>query len=376
MRWWSLLVMLAACGRIGFDGVPAGDEPLGIEVDAFETTSPTFVPVPGGTLTLPPSPHRYLLLATATLQSSSFAEIAAELRYTVDNVERGMGGTQNTDANHPGPFEHFVVIDGTPVAQTVAFELRDASGGRARVEQLRAYAVELTNGVYAASDAIVPITTSAYVTAASFDLALPPGEYLFLAVVNASDAPGSSDIYTRWLGVTNSEVAEENHMPRGAWQSLLEVWRETVTTTSVVRLEAKRGNDTSQVRNARVLAIRTSDLAIDYSAKQVTVATTTSRQIDELVPTVTGNLYLRFASLRIEADCNTNTEPAIRTAVFDGTGVQLARIDHVNDNCGYDATYGVVELLRARPSRLVTTLRSENMQNVRASDSTILLGAF
>ncbi|MBA3453369.1 MAG: hypothetical protein H0T42_09790 [Deltaproteobacteria bacterium] len=107
-----LLVALIGCGRLDFD--PTGDartgdaataiEPLAIEPARFSTTSPTFVEIPGASLTLPPSPGiTWLVLVSGALQSSSFAEIGVEARYLIDGIERGLGGTQAIVTDRPGP---------------------------------------------------------------------------------------------------------------------------------------------------------------------------------------------------------------------------------------------------------------------------------
>src|SRR5215203_3839027 len=98
MRALVLIGALAACGRIGFESSASPRDETAIVIDGFSTDSFEFTPIPDATLTIPPSTSRWLLMTTATLQSSSLdADLAAELRYTLDGIELGMGGTQNSE---------------------------------------------------------------------------------------------------------------------------------------------------------------------------------------------------------------------------------------------------------------------------------------
>ena len=368
MRVALLVFVFGACGRIGFDALPP--ERTVVELDEFETASPTFVRV--DELVIPPSTGRWIVVATATLQSTSLdAEYGAELRYTIDGVERGVGGTQTAALDRPGPFQHFVVVDGTAAEQIVTFELRDVSEGTARVEQLRAYALPLGDGAfYAAADDILELATLTYLPAVGFEPTVP-GEYLWFGLVNASDAPGRSDCYTRWTGANGLPVARSLHMPRAAWQSHLVIWRETVAQGAKITLEVQTSNEGGRIRYARLLGIPTADIAFAFSSKEAVVTTTTEALVHELAPQLAGDRFLRVASTRLDSDCDVTSPQADREVIFEGGAPSAIR--HAIDNCSYQSTYGVFEMLDALPSKLKTTIRSGNGGVVNASDSTLLL---
>ena len=372
MRAALLGLGLGACGRLGFDPEPSNE--LAIEVAAFETTSNAFTPIPGATLELPPSDARWLLVTTATLQSTSFDEIAAEVHYLVDGIERGIGGTQNTAVDRPGPFQHYVVLDPSPSPQTVAFELRDASTGTARIEQLRAYAIQLPDVVnYEAVDAVTTVTSVALAPAVTFTPAIDPGEYLFFALANSNEGTGS-DCYTRWIGAAGAPINSEMHMPRRSLQSQLLIWRETIAAGASFVLESRSGSDTAELRNVRLLAVPTASFPYAYSERTTTISTTTEQIVHELTPSFTADRYLWVSSARVEPDCmNVVDPPPDKQVVFDGIGVTPSTIAHVNDNCAYETTFGVVEILTELPTRLTTTIRSGNGGGVKATGSEIVV---
>ena len=362
-----VLGALAACGRIGFDGQP--DDPA-IEVDGFSTSSPSFTLIPDATLTIPPSASRWLLMSSATLQSDSLSsESGPEMRYVLDGVELGLGGSQNSELDRPGPFQHFAVIDGKPTEQTVTFELRDISSGTARVEQLRAYAIPTAPAVYQTADPIVNVTSPTFTPVATFPV--EPGDYLFFGLVNASDDPGSSDCFTQWRMADGLPAGMDMQNPRAAWQPRISIWRETIGAPSTIALEARVNTDTSRVQYIRLLGYRIADLALDFATKPALVRTTTEAPVLELVPTITAQRYLFIGSSRFAEDCDGDMIIAGREITFEGAATST--ISHVQGNCAYENSYGVVELLQTRPSKLTTTIRSTNGEEVLAADSTLLL---
>lgn len=362
-----MLGALAACGRIGFDARP--DDPA-IEVDEFSTSSPAFEPVPDATLTIPPSASRWLLMTTATLQSDSLdLDAGAELRYLLDGVELGLGATQNSELDRPGPFQHFAAIEGAAVAQTVSFELHDLGGGTATVRHLRAYAIPTQPAIYETADAMASVTAQVATPVATF--AVEPGDYLFFGLVNASEDPGNSDCHTQWRAASGALAGKSMQNPRGARQPRISIWRESIAIPSTIALEARVGNNIGTVEYIRLLGYRVADLVLDLVAMPAEVTTTTEAKVLELVPTITAGRYLFIASSRLEEQCDGNGVSAGREITF--AGPTTSSISHAQDNCAYENSYGVVELFEQRPGKLSTTIRSTNGEEVVATDSTLLL---
>ena len=367
-----------ACGRIDFDPqeaapVPPADE-LAIAVASFETTSNAFTPIPDATMEVPPADHRWLLVTTATLQSTSLLDVAAEVRYTVDGVERGIGGTHNSVVDRPGPFQHYAVLAASDASQTVAFELRDASTGTARIEQLRAYAVPLADdAVFEAVDPVTTVTATTLSPAVTFTPAMPSGEYLMFALANTSEATGS-DCHTRWIGASGAAITNDMQMPRQSLQSQLIIWREQFTAGAKIVLEANITSNTGELRYVRLLALPTLGLPYTYSERTAAIATTTEQLVHDLTPSFEADRYLWIASAQVEPDCMNIAEPSPDVqVVFDGVGVTPSTIAHIVDNCAYQTTFGVVEVLDDMPGTLATTIRSGNGRGVRANGSQIVL---
>ncbi len=380
-----LFLLLIGCGRIGFepalgDGGPPPTTPLDVRVARFTTTSPTFVEVPGASLTIPPSPGtRWLVLVSGSLQSSTFAQVAVEARYLIDGVERGIGGTQANAIDRPGPWQHFYAHDGTRDPAQVTVELRDAEAGTATLDDLHLIAVPLpaaADPLYASADPSKLVTSPTL--APLHALVLDPasaGDYVLLLLANSSDAPAESDVHTQWFDPGGQPWTDSLHMPRMPWQSNLFVRRATLGPDPVtVTLQAHSGGDLGQVQYARVLALRTDgfpsfELAHDATL-QTTAAPTVTTQ-NTLTPTSTASRFLFLGSARVEADCS-NTVPADRGVHF-GVGPTSITTHHVTENCAYETTYGTARLLSSRPATLDVGFSSGNAELVVYRESSLLL---
>ncbi len=204
--------MLAGCGRFGFDGTGtdadidtvidanAAPQLQTVTVAAFTTSGATFVDVPGSTIEIPAAPGiRFLILTSAQLESTISSGTTVEARYVIDGVERGLGGTENSAPARPGPWQHVEVLDGDGAPHTLAYQLRDASGGTATIHNLSSLVIPLPADAvkYGRSDPPQDVTTAA--ESPQVPLALGPlsGDYTFFLVSNASDAPGQSDVYVQ-----------------------------------------------------------------------------------------------------------------------------------------------------------------------------------
>lgn len=316
---------------------------------------------------------------TATLESSSFSEVAVEARYVVDGVERGIGGTQNVAANRPGPWEHFCVLDGSTSPTDVVFQLRD-SGGTGTIAQLRAVAMplpETADAQYATQDPIQSVTSLTYTNVASFTvMPASAGDYLVLLLANLSEAPGASNITSQWLDPSGTPWNNDMFNPRKPWQSVLLMRRITLAAgPSTITLQSYT-NAQAGVRYVRVLALRTDGIPAFAFAHNATPATTTVQ-----TPTITSSLapvngtapaYVAFLSARVESDPANGALLADRGIHFTIDGTETS-IRHVNDNHSYESSYGSVHLLGARPTSLSTGYSSGNGAIVLYLESSIVV---
>lgn len=380
---------LSGCGRLGFDAVPsdASDEMAGaiaaIEIvpPRFETSSPTFVDVPGGLLTIPPSPGQtWLLAVSATLESSSGIYDAPEARYLVDGIERGMGGTEAVVPGRPGPWQHFFVLTGTNLPIEIVVQARDALAATTALDELRVAAIPLpaaADPLYASSDAIFPVTAQVLTTAAQLVVTpQAPGEYVFLLLVNATEGPSTSDIDFQWFDPAGVSWLSNVKITRGAWQSFLVTRRAVLTGTATIELRASTGGAMAQVQYARVLGLRVDGLgaalAHAHVDQQIVAASATPALANELRPAVAAAPhYLVLGTARLEDDC-ANVQLADRGAHYAVDGFVQAT-GHVAGNCAYETTYGFVDVVDSAPSVVSLSVSSGNAQNVEHEESSLIV---
>lgn len=377
---------LVACGRVGFDpsadsGSDSSQAIASIQVlpPRFETTSTEFVDVSGGTLVVPPSPgQRWLFLLSARLASSSGTYNAPEGRYVVDGIERGIGGTEAI-VTSPGPWQHFYMFDGADTPTTISLQARDTLAATTSLDHVRMVVVPLpasADPLYASSDDAIPVASLTAQTIAS--LALAPataGEYLVLLVVNASEAPDTSDIFVQWLDPGGQAWTEENQVSRGAWQSVLHVRRAVLSGPTTVALQGRSGA-TATARYARAAAVRI-DAFENLFAEALT---TTDISTTSAVPTVAQELrpalgsassYLVLASSSVDDNCGNATLAARGTHFTVDSFVQATT--HVTDNCAYEATYGYVGIHDVPPTVVSSAVSSGNGQSVTLSESSLVV---
>jgi hypothetical protein len=372
----------AGCGRIAFD---PRDEPMPLTTleltpDRFSTTSPTFEDVPGGTLLVPPSPGQpWLLVVSATLESSSFLFDGPEARYLVDGVERGIGGTEAVVAGAPGPWQHVYAFDGKETPTRIAFQARDSHGATTVIDHLRALAIPLPAISYASSDDLITVTSMEITTVASLSVVPEqPGEHLVLLLVNASEAPGSSDIRVHWLDPeTESPWSSTFLVTRGPFQSILLARRAMVSgpTTFALQASTRSVTQSASTRYARVVAIPISAFggAFDFSYVRASRSTTGAVTLtNELVPAIApAPAYVVLSTARIDDDCG-NAAPATR-----GAWIQIDElvqtIHHATGNCAYELTYGFVARRETAPAYLATSVSSGNGQLVTHRESSLVV---
>lgn len=379
----------AGCGRVGFDSAEADatGEMAGMitaiesEPPRFETTSTTFVDVPGGTVTIPPSPGRTWLLAiSATLESSSGLYNAPEARYVVDGIERGLGGTEATVPGRAGPWQHLYVIAGTSAPIEVIVQARDALAATTAIDHLHVAAVPLSpesDPLFASSDAVIGVTSPTIASVATFTLTpSTPGEYLLMLLVNATEAPSTSSIDFQWYDPLGVAWGRAFRNPRGAWQSSLLLRRATLAGPTTIGLHAATVGVMAQLQYARVIGLRIAELgdAFAYAHSDVdrTTAAATPMLVNSLEPELgTAARYLVLGTARIEDDC-ANAQLGDRGVHYAIDGL-VQSTGHVAGNCAYETTYGIVDVVDAAPSVVSLSQSSGNAQSVVHEESTLVV---
>lgn len=381
------MLVLAGCGRFGFEARDAPSDvttsslaPQSRQVATFSTNSATFVDIPGATLTIPASPDtRWVLLTSARLESSVSTGITVEARYTVDGIERGIGGTESSAPSRPGPWQHVHVIDGDDSEHVVTYQLRDALAATSTIHALSMIAVPLpaTAVSYAALDDIQAVTSGTSAPHTTLSLGALRGDYIFLLLVNGSDAPGESDLFTEWFGPSGEPWMTTTHFPREPWQSLFTMHRATVDSPNVMlTLNAWRGANPSQIRNVRAVALRADAFASAELARDDRSLVTTSMPAMPGVelaplPATADTQYVLVGSIRLEEDCTVapDAERAAHVVIDDVTATHI----HATDNCAYAITYGAVRLLDTKPTYLAMGFSTLNGNPIIYDGAQVLL---
>jgi hypothetical protein len=374
-RWFVVCLVLAGCGRIAFDP-DATPEALEIAPPTFSTSSTEFVDIPGGTLTIPPSRDTtWLLLTSAALSGQTISAVTVEARYLVDGIERGLGGTQVTAGF--GPWQHFYVLPGTRSAQTITYQLRDASGGTAAIDQLHAVAIPLPSSAelhVASIDDAQPITATTPTPAATLSLGALAGDYIVLLLVNGTELPSASDIFLEWRGPADEVLLPTVQFPREPWQSLLAARVLPLTTNDAVFTLYASTRATAQIAYARALAIRVDAFAsVDQQFSSMNIDTVAPEPViaTQLSPVGEAAQYLYLASSRGEEPCTATPDTLRRLHFLIGSEDRV--IEHATDNCSYQLTYGTTDLLPSRPARIGTGVSSGNGEHALLTESQVLL---
>lgn len=380
-------LVVAGCGRFGFDDRPDAARlpdvvaPVAAqfgEVASFSTASPTFVGIPDSTISLPTAPgHRWLLLTSASLGSTSGVGVTVEARYVVDGVEHGIGGTQNSLADRPGPWLHADVIDGE-MPHEIHYELRDAAGATATISQLHVAAIPLLDDRvrFSFADApqdVVATTSSPHTTLSLGALA---GDYVFLLVANATDLPDLSDVYVGWRGPGDEVWQDDVQHPREGWQAYLTLQRATVDDPdATVTFYSRVGGGTSQVSYLRAIAIQADAFAsVDFArddTTQTSAAQTATTAVELLPPASAASDHVVVGQLMMEEPCT--PDPDAERTFHLVTDTLTDAVAHATDNCSYAASYGAVRRLSTRPSRIEVGFSTQNGSPVTYLGAQLLL---
>ena len=324
------------------------------EVDAFETTSTDFVPVPGSELSIiARTGETWLVLFSGRIGSRSTREPSQNfVSYTIDGVERGIGTSQSGVAGSLGPWQHLDWFEGTNAPVDIALRLRTGTSDTAYLADVSIVAFRVPDAAGFASartDNAQLVTNAAYTPVAT--LTFTPeiaGDYLILGVVNGQESPGQSDIFVRFRTPTGGLWYDGLQNPRGTMQSHFVAHRITLDaapqTFETVALGSSSGSG-STVRFARLVAMRidgfdtvTSDEKAEQTsstASTIAHVTTTPSEVERphIVVQTTAAVY----------PCGRPDTIAI-TPGFVIDGVTTSAFDHAPGTCAYRATYGDVRL--------------------------------
>lgn len=385
------LALLVACGRLGFDAQPdatadatplAPVDPIDLAVPLFTTTSTAFVDIPGGMAVVPPSPgRRWLLLARATLGATPAGEASVEIRYLVDGIERGLGGT-DSGPGAPGPWQHLWLFEGSAAPTTITLQLREARGGTAEVTDLRVIVVPLPAEdavAYASADAPTPVTATTLTPTVNLDLDVPvAGTYLVALLVVGNEAPAASDVFWQWLDPDGQPWGREMQNPRQTWQSWLHV-RPALLPAGATRLTLlTRTNSAATVRDVRAVALRfdalSDRIAFKLSTQGPSTTGTAPLDVNTFAPAATLAPGLRGYVVLGTHDINDTCTPAAgeRGAYVRIDGTARTTV-HLPGSCALDATYGLLDLRAAPPVEVAAGISSANGVEVLSRGSALVV---
>lgn len=118
-------------------------------VVSASTSSTAFVDVSGGSLVFTPASLTevwVVLLSGRPKSTFNGAAEAAEVRYLLNGVPRGIGGVSNSAANSGAAWQHFYRVSGTTAPQMVKLQIRDIQAATTTLEDLRVIAFPVPAG--------------------------------------------------------------------------------------------------------------------------------------------------------------------------------------------------------------------------------------
>jgi len=333
---------------------------VSVTPDPFTTTSTTYIPVPGATLSFDanlPGVH-YLLLVSARLQNNVVRVPAVELRYLVDGVQRGFGGVESTAVGTYGSFQHFDVILPETGPHTVTAELRQpdtgSAGVDAGVEDLTIIAVPLrpeADVVLVDEEVDLPIDMEV-----SFNVTYPvtfpsAGEYVSLGVANLLDTPTAGFVAVGFHGPSAADWSTATFkVVAPTWQPLFNTSVQTVPggadefflVLKSFSTTGARGQGT--VRNPRFVAFRTDAFASFQTMEngETIVSGTPDTLLTALTtaPPPEARQQLVLQGIHGKKDCTFSGRR--RTSFVTGTQTHAILHDHT---CGYESSYGIFRLV-------------------------------
>jgi hypothetical protein len=322
------------------------------------------------------------------LKSTSTAEVAAEVQYTVNGTLHGMGGIQNSAAGKGASWQHFYRVTGTTAKQTVQVQIRDATGGTATIEDLQIVAFPLpanANFQYSETEALQSVPGGVW---GNFQtLSFTPtsaGDYLILAVANGHESPGTANIGIRVQDPTSSFWPESpsgtplDHMGigRAPWQSFFLARVQSLTASpQTYNLQAFGSTGSSEVQFTRLMAFRTDAFEAAQSSQDLPASSTSSTtpQVKSSLTTASppaARDYIVIQSLVLDAAGSAVDE---RRSGFDASGVSRTSYAHVMSQPDYIVSFGFFDAWTT--DRSVTYQNTFSTSNaafpVRAKESVI-----
>jgi len=354
-----------------------------VSVGSDSTTSGTFVDVNGGSLTFTPSDTSeiWILFFSAKLGSTSNAEESVEVRYLVNDVEHGYGGTQVRQPTSRGPWQHFYRITGTTAEQTVKVQFRDVAG-TGTIEDLKIIAFKLPDNAdfqFEEHEASQTFDGSQWHDDLNSRLQFTPGsagDYLIMVVANGTEQPGGVNIGIR-LKDDNSppywpvfdypaggEGPRDGYFvnARAPWQSFFLARIQTLDQTLKTFTIQVSGSDAdnaepwdtgSEIKYTRIMAFRT-DVFDAVESQEDTAGTSTTSTDPVVKSTLTTAAppdtrdYITIQSLTLYAPSNSNDDE--RKAGFEADDLENTSYNHVMNNIDYTTSFGYFDAVTTSSS--------------------------
>jgi hypothetical protein len=277
---------------IGFLGDHAEAQFLRATVSSYSTSSTTFTNVPGGTLSITPgsTSEVWVILLSARLRSTwtTSDEDAAEARYLVNGVQRGLLSIRNSGANPGGSWLQFDRVTGTTTARAVQVQLRDGKA-TATLENLQILAFRLPSGAdfqFAETSGVQSVPALAWGSMQSLSFTPPSaGDYLVMAVASGRENPSSSTLGVRMQDAVGWPVDSLPADPRrgqfmngrAGWPPFFVARVRTLTATpTTYQIEAQGDASGAEIRDTRIMAFRTDAFENAQRVEDTAETTTTS----------------------------------------------------------------------------------------------------
>jgi hypothetical protein len=348
-------------------------------VASFSTSSTTFTPVTGGSLTFTPgtTSEIWIILVSARLMSTQTASftLSAEARYRVNAVEHGIGGILNSAANKGASWQHFYRVTGTTAAQTVQVDLRDDSGATATIADLQIIAFPLPSGAdfrYTENEAIraIPSPWTTYETLGFTPSS--PGTYLVMALANATEDPGTGGIGIRfehpaatyWPDMSGGNRLQYMSNTRIPWQSFF-LARAVSLTATPQSFNLQATGDLapgSQIAYTRIMAFRTDvfDLFESQADTGITSTTSTTPVVRSTLTTAAPPTARDYVVIQSQVISGTAAVDENR-AGFEADDVVQTSYDHVFNGSFHYGSFGFFDAVtRSASTKYENTWSTSN----------------
>ena len=299
-------------------------------VESHSVVSTEFVEVPGSEIVFTPSgtSENWLVLVSAALASNYSGAAQVEANYTINSVEKGIGGIRPNDPWMAGAWQHFALVTGTVEPQTVAVSLREGRDGyQATILRLRVIAFRLpatAEAHYVNSETIRTVDPAVWQSYQTLDVnPQTAGSYLILSSVSASENPGQNSVGIRLVDPQGGYWPQANpllldHLAhhsnnRYPWRSFFVARAQDLDGPGSYQIEAI-GSDPggSQIYYSRILALRIQSFGTFQTTEywpQVSNTTTTPLSASSLAvqPNPSGCPLLAIQSMFVYTSSSDST---------------------------------------------------------------------